>query len=327
MRSNHVAILHDELTESASKDALDVLEQVKVVSQALEELGYAPRVLPFSLDLPRFIEAVGDPRPTFAFNLVESVAEEGKLIHLAPTILDYLGIPYSGCPKEAIFVTSSKLLTKDYLLSHGIDTPGWLSLQPGGDHLTVERGDRFLLKPVWEHASIGLDESAIVSGVGKARLREALAAKKARTGREHFAERFVEGREFNVGILAGDPLPVPEIRFVDYPEGKLRVVDYKAKWEADSFEYTHTVRTFELEPGDEPLIERLRATALECWRLFGLRGYARVDFRVDASGRPWVLEININPCLSPDAGFYASALRAGWSFAQVVRRIIDDIAP
>ena len=64
--------------------------------------------------------------------------------------------------------------------------------------------------------------------------------------------------------------------------------------------------------------------ALRCWRLFKLSGYARVDFRVDSGNRPWVLEINANPCLSPDSGFFAAAARAGLSFREVVKRIVDD---
>jgi D-alanine-D-alanine ligase len=64
--------------------------------------------------------------------------------------------------------------------------------------------------------------------------------------------------------------------------------------------------------------------ARRCWPLFGLRGYARVDFRVDESNQPWVLEINANPCLSPDAGFVAAASQAGLSYRQVVERIVQD---
>ena len=95
------------------------------------------------------------------------------------------------------------------------------------------------------------------------------------------------------------------------PPGKPRIVDYAAKWHAGSFEFCNTVRRFEFDAADRPLLARLEDVAKACWRLFGLRGYARVDFRVDAAGRPWVLEVNVNPCLSPDAGFAAAAARRG----------------
>jgi len=76
---------------------------------------------------------------------------------------------------------------------------------------------------------------------------------------------------------------------------------------------------------DGPLLQRLRRFAKSCWALFGLRGYARVDFRVDAEGQPWVLEVNANPCLSPDAGYAASLSRAGIDFDQAVQQILEDV--
>ena len=115
-----------------------------------------------------------------------------------------------------------------------------------------------------------------------------------------------------------------EMTFKDYPPGKPRIVGYEAKWGEGSFEQRNTVRSFSFPPRDDALIERLRQLALRCWRLFGLRGYARVDFRVDAAGEPWVLEVNTNPCLSPDAGFMAAATRTGLSAADVLRALLED---
>jgi D-alanine-D-alanine ligase len=326
MTAANVAVIHDRLTEASGKDALDVLDQVAVVSKALAELGFLPGVVPFSLDLPRFMAELRALAPLFAFNLVESAEGDGGLIHLAPALLDHMGLPYSGCPKEAVFVTSSKVLAKQSMARHGIDTPPWIDLG-GGDGLdSPDARARVIVKPVWEDASIGLDDDAILLGADAARIREVLAAKRRATGKDHFAEKYVEGREFNVALLAGEVLPIPEMIFEGYPPEKLRIVDYRAKWDEGSFEYSHTVRSFDTTAGDGALLDRLRAVAVECWRLFGLRGYARVDFRVDEGGRPWVLEINVNPCLSPDAGFCAAADRSGLGFTQVVRMIVDDIA-
>ena len=99
---------------------------------------------------------------------------------------------------------------------------------------------------------------------------------------------------------------------------------HRAKWDEQSFEYHHTPPRFDFPPADQPLLERLTGLARQCWDLFGLRGYVRVDFRVDAAGRPWILEINANPCLSPDAGFAAALAQAGISFAEAVRCILAD---
>ena len=75
---------------------------------------------------------------------------------------------------------------------------------------------------------------------------------------------------------------------------------------------------------DTPLVDWLRALAVECWNLFGLRGYARVDFRIDRQGQPWILELNANPCLSPDAGFAAALAKANVPLERAIAWILDD---
>jgi D-alanine-D-alanine ligase len=119
-------------------------------------------------------------------------------------------------------------------------------------------------------------------------------------------------------------LPPAEILFEGYADQALKIVGYRAKWDSDSYEFHHTPRRFDFPPEDAALLARLRDLALQCWRLFGLNGYARVDFRIDAAGRPWILEINANPCLSPDAGFAAALDAAGISYAAAIDCIIAD---
>ena len=99
---------------------------------------------------------------------------------------------------------------------------------------------------------------------------------------------------------------------------------HRAKWQADSFEYHHTPRRFDFPALRRTAVGPLAPLAEECWTLFRLRGWVRVDFRVDAAGQPWILEINANPCLSPDAGFAAALEQASLPFEQAIQRILDD---
>jgi hypothetical protein len=119
-------------------------------------------------------------------------------------------------------------------------------------------------------------------------------------------------------------LPVAEIEFVDYPPGMPRIVGYEAKWQPESFAYTHTVRRFPGEAAAAPLLEQARRLALAAWRACGLSGYGRVDLRLDERGAPHVLEVNANPCLAADAGFMAAAEQAGLTAADVISRILAD---
>ncbi len=324
MANKKAVILYNQVFEDSPKDDLDVLAQVKLVSAALTDLGYEPLELGFSLSLMNdVLGMLKQHRPLFVFNLTESVEGDGQLIHLVPSLLDHLNIPYTGCQKEAMFITSSKLLTKKILQGAGIATPEWTSLNALNSESPLPPG-LYIAKSVWEHASNWFDEASIFLLESPGQVKEILVKRKEKTGKDFFCERFIEGREFNLSILAGKVLPVPEMRFVDYPEDKRRVVDYRAKWEEGSFEYHHTVRCFDFPAKDIPLVNRLSEIALQCWKLFELKGYARVDFRVDNEGRPWVLEINSNPCIAEDSGFFAAVKEADISAADMVERIVTD---
>ena len=322
-----IGILHPYIPEKATEDEQDVLEQVEGISIALKTLGFDPVPVKFDLNL----EAVGITlkmlNPAFVFNLVESVNGRGSLIHLAPSFLDYLGLSYTGSKTEAMFLTSNKVVSKSFLAPCGVNTPMAYTLSSLKHDIPVK--GRFIIKSAWEHASIGLSQDSIISVEDASELISELKKARKRMNGECFCEEYIDGREFNVGLLSGENgvevLPPAEILFVDYPPGKLKIVDYKAKWKPKSFEYLHTDRTFNFGPEDEQIIKSLKTTAIECWNLFGLKGYARVDFRVDGSGKPWVLEINANPCLSPDGGFAAASALVGLDYPMIVKRIIEDI--
>lgn len=323
MRSKKAVILHNQVHADSPKDELDVLVQADEVFKSLSELGYQPVTVPFTLDLARSIRAIKKINPLFVFNLVESLEGDGQLIHLAPALLDHLGLPYTGAGQEAIYVTSNKILTKKLLQLAAVATPPWLGAGSSRGSAALDSGT-YLLKSVWEHASNWFADDSIVHAAAEAELRP-LLEKKNRSGRgQFFAEKYIAGREFNQAILAGESLPMSEIRFVEFPGDKLRIVDFRAKWDEQSYEYIHTPRSFEFADADRPLLAELRAIAGRCWEYFNLSGYARIDFRVDDENRPWVLEINTNPCLSPDGGFFAAAERGHLTFTRMVERIVDD---
>ncbi|MGK5094426.1 GNAT family N-acetyltransferase [Deltaproteobacteria bacterium TL4] len=322
-----VVILHEYVPENARKDEVDVLIQAEAVSQALLQLGHCPETLSFSLDLPSVLRELERIKPDLVFNLVETVEGQGNLIYFAPALLDYLGIPYTGATTEAMFLTSNKILTKQKLHSVDIPTAPWCS--PGhSPAISLSFPDRYILKLVWEEGSVGLDEDSVISANSLSQLQEALNQKRKQYQREAFAEKYIEGREFNLSLLADDHeikvLSPAEVCFDDYTPEKICVVGYRAKWESSSFEYTHTRRSFDFSREEAPLLNRMTQIAQACWGLFDLRGYARVDFRVDARGTPWVLEINANPCISPDAGFVGAACQDGLEFPEVIARIIRD---
>jgi D-alanine-D-alanine ligase len=324
-----IAVLYGNLSENISKDEQDGLVQVESVSQALLELNHEPVPLSFSLDVKETLQKIAGINPSLVFNLVESIDGQGRLIHLAPSILDAMNIPYTGAGSDAIYTTSNKILAKQILRGARIPTPVFVT--PGKTrYRRAPICNPGIIKSVWEHGSVGIGYDSVVFPETHDQLLQEMDRRKDQLGGACFAEAFIEGREFNLSLLAkngnGVPqvLPPAEIHFENYANDRYKIVDYKAKWESESFEYQHTVRSFDFPEQDRPLLEKINKIARECWRLFNLKGYARVDFRVDDSGNPWVLEVNTNPCIAPDSGFVAAARQADLSFKHVIERILHE---
>jgi D-alanine-D-alanine ligase len=324
-----VAVLYGRIAAGAPADEEDVLVQAKETAAALVQLGYAPFETQVSLDLQSFTASLAREKPAFAFNLVETLGGSGRLAHVPLAIMDALGVPYTGAGCDAVYLTTNKLLGKRILRSQDIRTPDWQELD-GFFSRGLQVRPPLILKPVFEDASVGLTDLSLCRSEAELRSRANAIPEERR--HEYLIERFIEGREFNISLLQisdGGPeaLPAAEIEFRDFPEGKPRMVNYDAKWSPGSFEFRNTVRTFEFGPDDTDLLGLLRDISVRCWNIFGLRGYARVDFRVDTECTPWVLEINANPCISPDSGFVAAARRAGCvNFPDLVQRIIHNVA-
>ena len=325
-----LAILHDAHAALGPPDQSDTLLEAQAIAAAVRELGYAPTIVPVGLDLAAFERTLTALAPAVAFNLVESLEGRGRLVDVVPALLESLGVPFTGCSASAIALTSDKPLAKRLLTQAGIATPalfGAAITSPAPPAATAAAlggaasDGSWIVKSVWEHASLGLDDDSVVAA---ARVARTIERRQTELGGDWFAERYVPGRELNVALLAerAGPrvLPVAEMRFDGFPAAKPRIVGYAAKWHTASFEYRHTTRSFAVEP---ELAARVGRVALECWELFRLDGYARVDFRIDERGAPWVLEVNANPCLSPDAGYAAALAEAGIEYAAALGRVIE----
>lgn len=321
-----IVILHSDIAPDASQDEQDCLVQAQAIADALCALNYDPVLLPFELNLNNTITMLQSLKPRAVFNIVETLDSKGSLIHFAPAMLDALQIPYTGCPTQAIYQTSNKPIAKKIMHDAGIATPHWI--EQNGFISQKENAGTFIIKSSWEHASIGLDENSLITYTDTADLLKKMKSREQNLGGSCYAEAYIDGREFNVALISDKAgvkvLPIAEMLFKDYAPDKLKIVDYKAKWDADSFEYNNTIRKFDFQDDDSRLISSLREISLQCWNIFSLNGYARVDFRVDKYGKPWVLEVNTNPCLSPDAGFAAALEQAKIKYDEAISLIIDN---
>ncbi len=343
-----ITLVHQHVPADAPADERDVLDQVAAIQTALIANGHAVSVLSCTTDLGNLQRKLEILKPNCVFNLVETLDGSGRLIHLAPALWETRGLPFTGSSADALYLTTHKILSKEILFSAGLPVPPWIAHPtPGLPPVATGAADGvprpgacagpsaaprvapvvpadWIVKSIWEHASVGLGDASILRNVSSSAVAEHLPS-------GFFAERFIDGREFNLALLAGsngpEILPPAEIVFVDFPADKPKIVGYMAKWDEASFEYTHTVRRFADPAVDGPLLEKLESLAVRCWDVFGLGGYARVDFRVDERGEPWILEVNTNPCLSPDSGFAAALEQANIAYADAMARIVHAARP
>ena len=327
-----IAILFNQVSDSHDRSDLDVLTQSREISQSLVRGGHEPTLVPCTLDWGAVQTELRRVNPDIVFNLVESLGGTDRLMAAATLLLDAMQLPYTGANTLAILRSGDKMQAKLAMASAGIPTPAWFNGEtetwwPSRGHGCRPSFPSLIVKSVHEHASFEIDDDSVLSYRDDGQVQQALVERLQKTGRVHMAEQFVSGREFNLSLLELDGSPLvlapAEIDFCGLPDDLPQIVGANAKWNEDSVEYQQTPRRFDFTTSDSGLIAELSGLALECWNLFDLAGYARVDFRVDEGGRPYVLEVNANPCLSQDAGFVAAAKESRFDYDQVIEFIVS----
>ena len=262
-----------------------------------------------------------DPEDAVVFNLCEAIAgdvarEAEAAVHVAAR-----GFCFTGAPAAALALCQNKAQAKARLLAAGLPTPAYQVFSSAAE--PVSPGLRFPLfvKPVAEDGSVGISQESVVTG--EVQLRARVKHILDTYHEPALVEEFIGGREFNIGVWGNDPpevLPLAELAYRNAANPLARVVTYAAKWQEDNPEYHDTPVTCPVQV-DEPLASRLRQVALAAYQVMGCRDYARVDMR-ERDNEPYILEVNPNPSLSADAGFFKAARAAGCDYAAMAAHIV-----
>jgi D-alanine-D-alanine ligase len=233
------------------------------------------------------------------------------------SVLELLGLPYSGSSSWTTSFCLRKHVVNGALERAGLPVPRFAVVRRGGEIPSV--GFPAICKPAAEDASIGVEQRSVVRNTRQ--LTERVSAMLERWD-EVLVQRYIEGREINVGILGDAVLPIAEIDFGRMPKGMWRIVTYRSKWETGSDE---DIGSAPRCPARLPaaVATQARKAAVAAWRLVGGSGYGRVDMRIDERGRPWILEVNSNPDIAPDAGLARMARVAGIEYGALVRRVCE----
>jgi D-alanine-D-alanine ligase len=301
-----------------------VLDELDAVTQAFDRLGipWRVRVVRRLSDIPG---ALADCHERVVFNLVEELEGHPQDASMVPAVLQSLGKGYTGNSSYALLLSQDKWRTKCVLTGMGLPTPPAFYV-PLGEKLRAKvAGGTFIVKPALSDASEGIDDRSVVRSDAR-EMSRLIRRIHNNFSQPAIVERFIEGRELNVSIIQFDDgphaMPIAEIDFSDFPDGMPRIINYAAKWDQDSFVYQHTPRIIPASLSPKTAEEVVRM-ALAAWQAIGCSGYGRVDMRLDEHDRPWIIEVNTNPDLSPECGLTAAILAAGMTFEQFVRMMYE----
>jgi D-alanine-D-alanine ligase len=317
-----------------------VIECVTAVAGSLARTGHSVETLGIVDDLGPLIERLRGGPAVFV-NFCEGFGGRSAGEAHVTGLLELFGAPYTGSPPEAMLLCLDKIRTKRLLAGSGLPTPPFLEFgdqcsplstqysgtqHRGTQHSSPgslpDEGMRSLLaeaglawpimvKPAATDASQGIDQDSVVKDIES--LRRAIARTAAAYGWPVLAEQFIDGREFNLAVV-GDPanrvLPVSEIVFERSDAVRWPIVTYDAKWTTGSADDRATVPRCPADI-DSRTAGELGRLAVAATRATGCRDYVRVDMRLSPDGRPYILEVNANPDLSPGAGLDRQLRAAG----------------
>jgi D-alanine-D-alanine ligase len=312
-----IAIIFDGASADVAVSAdLAILGTVAAVEASLASEGNTIVRIAVHPD-SKWIDRLRRARVDLVFNLCESIDGVAALEPAVISVLELLGLPYTGSSSWTTSLCLRKHVVNGALERAGLPVPKFAVVRRGSAVPSV--GFPAICKPAAEDASVGIEQRSVV------RTTRALAERSdAMLERwdEVLVQRFIEGREVNVGILGDAVLPIAEIDFGNMPKGMWRIVTYRSKWEEGSDEDLGSAPRC---PARLPasVATQLRRIAVAAWRIAGGSGYGRVDMRIDERGRPWILEVNANPDIAPEAGLARMARVAGIEYGSLVRTVCE----
>lgn len=311
-----VALLYDGASVLTASPDLLIVATVEAIETALEQEGNTVVRVPVLLD-GKWIDRVRRGKFDVAFNMCEGIDGVAELEPPVIGVLELFGIAYTGGSSYTTSVTLRKHVVNALLSHAGLPIPPFINLRRGSRIRSV--GYPAIVKPAAEDASIGVEQRSVVR---TARALKARVEAMLESFEDVIVQRYIEGRELNVGILGDQVLPIAEIDFSTMPKNMWPIVTYRSKWDTGSDEDLGSVPCC---PADLParVAGEVRRVALDAWRAVGGSGYGRVDMRLDEHGHPWILEVNCNPDIAPDAGLARMARVAGIDYATLVRTICE----
>ena len=284
----------------------DSAETIDAVASALSAFGDVIRI-EANESLPERLRA---ERPDIVFNIAEGLHGTNREAHV-PAICEFFAIPYSGSDPFTLSLCLDKARTKDFLTAHGIPNARYAVIEDEASLSRLLAGEMgsdsifsnfpVFLKPVHEGSSKGITEKNLVRDRNELETQARFLL--ATYDQPVIAEEFLPGAEFTCGVLgngaSAQVLPIVGMNFESLPAGALPIYGYEAKWVWDTPD--EPLDIFECPARISPALQRsIEDVVLRAYRILGCRDWSRIDVRLDATGKPNIVEVNPLPGILPN---------------------------
>jgi len=320
-----VPLAADEGDEPPPADALAECDSDETISAVAAALRTRHEVIPIESDeeaYPRLRAA----RPDLVFNISERLVGPNREAHI-PVLCEILNLRYTGSDPLTLSLCLDKSRAKEILSYHRIPNPEFRTVDPGSPPPDIRLPA--IVKPLFEGSSKGIKNNSYVATAAELaeRVREVTEIYREPV----IIERFLDGREFTVGVLGNPPnleiLPIVEIDHSLLPEGAHPIYSYEAKWVWDTPD--NPLPIFQCPARiPEELRRSIERTVAETCRILRIRDWCRVDVRLDETGTPNILEVNPLPGILPnpeDNSCLPKAARtAGYAYNELLLRVVDE---
>ena len=293
------------------------------VFQALQKLGHEVRLLGIHDDILPLENLSRSWKPDLVFNLSEAFKSDRKFEPHLVALLELLGIRHTGADSSALRLCKDKGLTKKILSFHEIRVPEFL-VSYRSRPLKSLKGFKYpaIIKPLGLEASEGISLTGIVRN--EADCLERIKFLQDRYETDVIIEEFISGRELYVGVMGNEKvtvLPPRELFFSNVDENDSKVATYKAKWD-ERYRKRKGIHNGHARRLSSQKLAELEDICKKIYRLFEIKGYARVDLRLTPEGEIVFLEANPNPCIGRDEDFALSAKKSGLKYEELIDKLV-----
>jgi D-alanine-D-alanine ligase len=300
-------------------------EVVGHIAGALRDLGHDAKPVAVHDRVTDMLENIQKSKCDLVFNACETFADDYRLEVNVAALMEMARIPYTGSGTAGLLLAQDKIVTKQLLGYHEVQTPHFATLD--GESFETHGLLRFplVVKPARSDSSIGIGRHSVVQDWDE--LTKRVREIRRELQDEALAEEYIEGREIYVSVLGPSTrpeiLPLVELDFGNWEAGQPRISDREVKFGPETAGSPRLVMAKDVAGELRARIER---DALIAYRALKLRDYARIDFRISEAGEPYILEANPNPYLERNSELAMAAKERGLSYGQLIGRILESAA-